>query len=235
MIKPALPDMLPSIGGVDRFAYHCSRPWRLTTVAEWLLFLVSLFIGFASHVFTDHWTHGSGWFVQRISFLHTIIAGDYVYHILQLSLSVLGAVIPAIYFVYRWYYWYRNNNNHSSNNMARQSIKQQWLLLIFLSFLFLFIKLILSGSFFSLNIWVVAPITASLLALYNVTLLHTAIQSHQTARGIWFTLLLSGIIVMYKLFTSYAEFSLRLWIIFIWALSIVILLSSIYCHSKKPI
>lgn len=148
VIKPGLPNLLPSIAGIDRFAYHSVRPWRLSTGAEWLLFCISLLIGFSSHVFMDNWTHSGGWFVQRIPFLHKMIAGDYVYHILQLSLSVLGAAVPALYFIYRWYDWYRKSNDNESDRMVRRSFKQQWLLLIFFSFLFLFGKLILSGTFF---------------------------------------------------------------------------------------
>ncbi|RCW50212.1 DUF4184 family protein [Paenibacillus prosopidis] len=233
VIKPVLPHFLPSIAEIDRFAYHSIRPWRLTTGAEWFLFCVSLLIGFASHVFMDNWTHSSGWFVQRIPFLHKIIAGDYVYHILQLSLSVLGAAVPALYFIYRWYDWYRNSKNNASDWMVLRPFKQQWLLLIFFSLLFLFGKLILSGSFFSLSIWVVAPITASILGLYIATMLDFTMHSNQSARGVWFTLALLGIIAIYKLLTYKAEFSVWLWIIFIWALSIVILLSSIYCHPNK--
>jgi hypothetical protein len=226
IILPVLPDLLPSYGGINDFVRESVRPWRLSAPSDWLLFCLSVFIGFVSHLFTDNWTHGSGWYVQRLPFLQSVVAGDFVYHILQLSLSVIGAAVPAAMFFYKWFKWKRSKPIPIRPAGWGVTAKAYWALLIVLSFVVFIGKLISSGSYFSLGIWIVAPITASLFSLYVTGLWMAARKTERKSKGISYILALYGAIALYMLVTSRTGFLLELWIVYIWILSILILRSS---------
>ncbi|NIK75530.1 hypothetical protein FHS15_000630 [Paenibacillus castaneae] len=229
IIKPALPHMLPSFGGINRFAADSLRSWRLAAPLDWLFFLLSVCIGFYSHVFMDNWTHSGGWFVQRLPFLTTKVAGDEIYHILQLSLSVIGLAVPALYIVYCWFRWRKNGDKQQSRTVASSLDKPYWLLLVFFSCLFFIGKLILSGQYFSISIWAVAPLSAFLLSLYMVAMLYWTIQSQKITIGIWFVFVFFTVIAAYKLLTNQMSFSLPLWSAYIWILSTILVLSALVC------
>lgn len=71
--------------------------WKNDFVKRWPVVLLSLLIGIFSHLFWDAFTHGTGWFVTHFLFLQTnfrIVGYDVpLYHILQHSNSVLGALV----------------------------------------------------------------------------------------------------------------------------------------------
>jgi hypothetical protein len=225
IIKPALPAMLPNALGVNQFAAYLNRPWRMATTAERLFFLLSLFIGFYSHVFLDHFTHSSGYFVLRLPFLQNMIFGDHVYHILQLSLSVLGALLPGLYFMHSYLNWYKKWERNKSYNNSR-GFYLLWGLLIFITLALFLGKLLFSGNLFSISIWVVAPITSAFVGLYVTAMLQMAVQSRQKGLGIVYALLLLVIIVGYKLLFNQSEFSLTVWVIYHWILTAVVVAST---------
>lgn len=231
IIKPAIPELLPGIGGISAFAASLNRPWRLATASGWLFFCLSLLIGFYSHVFLDHFTHSGGFFVRRVPFLQSMIMGDYVYHILQLSLSVLGAMVPGLYFLYRYINWYKKRARNKSY-VKQRSAYLQWGLLVFLTFALLLGKLLFADRFFSVSIWVVAPITSALVGLFVTSALQLAVRNRRAARGIFFSSLLIGIIFCYKLLYDQQEFSLTAWVIYHWILAAVLILST-FLISKK--
>ncbi|WP_028610949.1 DUF4184 family protein [Paenibacillus harenae] len=233
IVMPLLLDILPSNGGINRFVTEAAHPWRLSSPAAWLLFCLSLFIGFLSHLFMDNWTHGSGWFVHRLPFLQSIIAGDEVYHILQLSLSVIGAAVPVFMIAYKWYGWKRTNPAHARNDRGGSSAKSYWLALIVLSFIMLIGKLVSSGAYFSLSVWIVAPITAALFSLFVTGLWRAAKQTKQNEKGLSFILALFGAIALYMIASSYTGFLIWLWIVYIWILAILILWSTIALTKNK--
>ncbi|CAM4380438.1 DUF4184 family protein [Paenibacillus tarimensis] len=103
-MRPTLPLMLPSAGGADRFAEPRST-WGLNCLKDWMIFLISLFIGFLTHMFMDEWTHKHTFFYERLSFLRRSVAGDHVYHWLQYGLSALGIGALVLYAAYRWWRW----------------------------------------------------------------------------------------------------------------------------------
>lgn len=235
IIKPAIPHMLPSFAGINRFAEQMIRPWRLTSMMDWLLFLLSVLLGFYSHVFLDSWTHGSGWFVQRIPFLTKTFAGDQIYHITQLSLSVIGLLVPALYLLYRWYKWQENKEKSTRNEWTtiHSFGRLQWLMLILLSGLLFLGKLIVSGTFFSISIWAVAPLSSCLLGLYATTLVYLAIQANNRTHAIVFLVGLYGFIGLYKLLTLNLSFSWPIWVAYIWILSAIILLGAYFFKQNE--
>lgn len=233
IIKPFLPSMMPSILHIDQFTAHRIQPWRLSTGLEWILFILSIWIGFLSHLFMDNWTHGSGWFVQRLPFLQSYIAGDQVYHILQLSLSVLGALIPGLYFMYHWKKW-RSTIDVKSRTASsiRHNQWQSWLILCFTSILLLS-KLLLSGNYFSISIWVVAPITSFFLGVFLTAMLTMAYRSNRLAVGVLFAFVLYLVIALYKFSQHLMVNELLLWVIYTWVLSAVLLFSTLICSPKQ--
>lgn len=108
VIAPQLHRLLPSIGGFDEFLRGRVLSWRMADAKDWIYFFLSLFIGFCSHLFMDHWTHSGGSFVLMFPALQSMIGG-YPAHHWQHSLSALGLAIPLLYVLKRWRQW-RNDS-----------------------------------------------------------------------------------------------------------------------------
>jgi hypothetical protein len=103
LLVPTLPLLLPSCGGLDRFAAERLSMRPLKSAGDWLSFIVSLFIGFLTHLFMDGWTHGHTWFTNRFMWLHEPGIGRFVvYESLQFVFSALGAGAIALYVFLRW-------------------------------------------------------------------------------------------------------------------------------------
>ncbi|UHA72775.1 DUF4184 family protein [Paenibacillus sp. 481] len=97
VIKHALVLHLPSWFDLDRRAYQLIRSWRLRSYKDWLIFIGSVVIGFATHVFLDAWTHRSGWFVTAFPGMQQpIVAGIPLYKMMQHGLSLLGLTIEGV-------------------------------------------------------------------------------------------------------------------------------------------
>jgi len=106
LLLPTLPLLLPSAGGLDRFAAERLRMRPLAKAGDWLAFLVSAFIGFLTHLFMDGWTHGHTYFTNRFAWLHGPGIGRFVlYESLQFVFSALGAGAIALYVFLRWRAW----------------------------------------------------------------------------------------------------------------------------------
>jgi hypothetical protein len=103
LLVPTLPLLLPSAGGLDRFAEERLSMRPLKSAGDWLSFIVSLLIGFLTHLFMDGWTHGHTWFTNRFMWLHEPGIGRFVvYESLQFVFSALGAGAIALYVFLRW-------------------------------------------------------------------------------------------------------------------------------------
>ncbi|SEP14856.1 DUF4184 family protein [Paenibacillus sp. OV219] len=96
-VKESLVLHLPSIYGLNRRAYNLLCTWSLRTLHDWIVYFVSVSVGFLSHIAVDAFTHEEGYMVQQISMLQSIVILELpVYKILQHSLSMIGiAVIIA--------------------------------------------------------------------------------------------------------------------------------------------
>lgn len=103
LLLPTLPLLLPAAGGFDRFAAERLSMRPLKSAGDWLSFVVSLFIGFLTHLFMDGWTHGHTWFTNRYMWLHEPGIGRFVvYESLQFVFSAIGAGAIALYVFIRW-------------------------------------------------------------------------------------------------------------------------------------
>lgn len=240
IMKQALLTMLPSQGGIDHFAAQQIHKWDMSTPKKWASFIISLFIGFQSHLFMDNLTHSSGFFVDRLPLLRSMIFGEPVYHLLQLSLSVLGLLVPALLVAYRWNKWRGSSERFAIlmrqkrvERLSSRTYQQQWLLVIFFSLLLFSGKLILSGNYFSLSIWIVAPITSVLFGLYVTMMLRASHQFKRTMNGILYAISLFAAIGLFKLLQHSVAHWTLLWIVYTWVISALVLASSLQFNLEK--
>ncbi|MFL1675829.1 DUF4184 family protein [Paenibacillus dendritiformis] len=96
LIKDPLARHLPSVWNLDRKAHGLVRPWRLTGIRGWTVFLISVIIGFYAHVLLDGFTHETGIFVGLYPLLQQHIMGTPVYKLLQYGLSIIGLLVEGI-------------------------------------------------------------------------------------------------------------------------------------------
>jgi hypothetical protein len=105
IIKHAMISLCPH-GHQRRLLCECGQ-FRFFPVKRFFLILVSVFIGAATHLFWDSWTHADGYFVRMFpalsSPLHGFLWGDIrVYFLLQCITSVIGLLIMALAYK-KWY------------------------------------------------------------------------------------------------------------------------------------
>ncbi|MGM0884261.1 MAG: DUF4184 family protein [Bacillota bacterium] len=79
---------------MNRRAYSLLCTWSLRTLRDWIIYIVSVSIGFLSHVAVDAFTHEGGYMVQQLTVLQSIVILNLpVYKILQHSLSMIGMMV----------------------------------------------------------------------------------------------------------------------------------------------
>lgn len=124
-VKESLVLHMPSAFSLNRRAYNLLGSWGLRSIRDLMVYIVSVSIGFLSHVAVDAFTHEGGYMVRQLTMLHTIVVLDLpAYKILQHSLSVIGMTalaftivavlyktvpytkeIPIITYKQKWFYW----------------------------------------------------------------------------------------------------------------------------------
>ncbi|MCU6713201.1 DUF4184 family protein [Paenibacillus sp. J5C_2022] len=93
IVKNALIAHLPSWQGWRGRARALAHayPWRFGHWRDWLVFAVSVAIGFYSHVLLDGFTHATGIYVQKFPILQQPVLPELpLYKILQHGLSLIG-------------------------------------------------------------------------------------------------------------------------------------------------
>jgi len=95
ILKP-LAMHLPSLFDLDSRASSLIQPFDVRRMRNWIVFIVSVAIGFYSHVLIDGFTHASGYFVMRYPALRSVVVADLpAYKLLQHSLSIVGLVLES--------------------------------------------------------------------------------------------------------------------------------------------
>jgi hypothetical protein len=93
-VKESLILHLPSAFALNRRAYSLLCTWSLRTLRDWSIYIVSVSIGFLTHVAVDAFTHEGGYMVRQLTVLQSIVILDLpVYKILQHSLSMIGMIV----------------------------------------------------------------------------------------------------------------------------------------------
>ncbi|AJY76649.1 DUF4184 family protein [Paenibacillus beijingensis] len=109
VMKPVVPRLLPSAGGLDRYAaQRLGGRWKPEGVTGWFVFLISLFIGYLDHLFLDGMSHTGGWLVNEFPGLRRTVAGIKGYSWLQYFLSLVGLAIPLRWLYKDWLKWRKN-------------------------------------------------------------------------------------------------------------------------------
>ncbi|OBY80140.1 hypothetical protein BBG47_07650 [Paenibacillus sp. KS1] len=165
IMKEQLARHLPSYFELDRRSLAFVSTWRLPSIGAWLLFILSVSIGFGSHVLVDSFTHQSGWAVQQLPQLQATAVGIPIYKWIQHSLSMVGLAVEV--------YWiYRIGRQVSPTLLSSQlqrvpSARKRtfWAIVVLVAMLTLMAKLLFSSRTNWIGILVVAPFSGSLLGL----------------------------------------------------------------------
>ncbi|NBI27726.1 DUF4184 family protein [Chengkuizengella marina] len=168
MIK-ALSLHLPRLYNLDMRSYQVFHSWELNTFRKWIVFLTSVVIGFFSHIFIDAFTHTSGYFVLKFSFLSNTINAIPVYKLLQHTLSLSGLVFLTLLCF---------QVLHKQNNVNRKTIISQnqklkyWSIVLFIALIVTMLKLVFTSSNNIIGILVVSPISGMLLGIFAASLFY---------------------------------------------------------------
>lgn len=120
IVKEILVLHLPSNYNIDQRAYNTLSRWRLTTKG-WIVFIISVVIGFFTHVFIDGFTHFNGYFVEQVPLLRDIVINNFpLYKILQHSFSAFGLLMLAWIIISSLY-----RHNETGTTIPTVSTKQK--------------------------------------------------------------------------------------------------------------
>lgn len=166
VIKNPLADHLPGSFGMSGKARGLieRHPWRMARWRDWLVFLVSVVIGFATHVFLDAFTHLHGYFVVRWTLLNEMLLGYPVYKLLQHGLSLTGLAVFGIMALL----WLIRPASASAGNQGRVSVQAKWMYWFIVALTVVATvacKLLFSASANYIGMLVVSPISGFWLGL----------------------------------------------------------------------
>ncbi|MGD8191210.1 DUF4184 family protein [Brevibacillus ginsengisoli] len=158
------------------FSFHfpilqTDRLWKQGSVAQWVVFLCSVIIGFFTHLFVDSFTHVGGFFVMHSQILRTSMLGLPVYKWLQYSLSLFGLLFPVA-----WLMWKRwillDVRQFRGLRTTNRKIIQYWFLVLLVSVVTLLLKLLLGYHGNLIGVLVVAPITGGLIGILAASVVY---------------------------------------------------------------
>ena len=143
---------------------HFLQLESLRSLRSWIVLIVSIVIGFATHIIIDGFTHAHGHFVNLFPVLNEqLFINMPTYKLLQYGSSMLGMILLIGLLAY---YLYRNN---TLSTITIKVTKQQkyiyWLIVIVTAVLVTILKLLLSSSHNILGIMFVSPISGTFLGL----------------------------------------------------------------------
>ncbi|MBW7453805.1 DUF4184 family protein [Paenibacillus sepulcri] len=198
VVKPVLPKFMPARGGLDHFVQSMLKDWRVRSFREWSVLLVSLFIGFLTHIFMDGWTHTGG-FVSDFPALRTIIAGKGVYSWLQYGFSVLGLLVPALVLLRRYFVWLRSVSLITLQPLAiPMTRKLLWGCAVALGALLFLAKGLSADNLDWVGVWIVAPMSAMLFGWFASSLLYIAARNNRIIAAVASLVLIGITILSYK-------------------------------------
>jgi hypothetical protein len=142
--------------------------WIVYCRRNYLRVIVSLFIGGMSHLFLDAFTHDYGFFVKRIYFLQneiTLLNRQVpVYGFLQIFLSILGL------FGIAWFASIKKSFVLADKQVSKRS-GLFWIIFIFFSISFLFIRLVVDQAHQSIVDLLIAAISCGIISLLLTSLI----------------------------------------------------------------
>lgn len=168
VIRKPLLTHLPSVFQLDRKAYHLIGYFDFRSWRSWIVFLLSVVIGFYSHLFVDSFTHASGYFVTQYLVLKNIYFSLPLYKLLQYTLSLVGLVVQGLLII-----WLLYKSPYSTKTFKRIDSKSKlkyWLFVLILAITVIMAKLIFTSSSNVLGIVIVSSISGFLIGVVIASL-----------------------------------------------------------------
>ncbi|WP_373874586.1 DUF4184 family protein [Capnocytophaga catalasegens] len=140
-----------------RFIVVKNFSWNNYFRKNWKIVIISICIGAFSHIFWDSFTHKTGFFVERYSFLQSSFylfsTKIYIYKILQHLSTCIGAIV-LVYFIKRL---------PTNEFLYHRVSKKYWILVLCITFFIVFIRFLIIS--FSIGICIVTTISAFFIAV----------------------------------------------------------------------
>jgi len=168
VVKVPLAKNLPAMGNLDHKVYSLTSQWKLNTVQSWIVFLVSVIIGFYSHILIDACTHYSGMFVTQYTVLRETIAGIPLYKWFQRVLSIIGLIIEAMLL---YHFVNKVKMSPAYSGVAKELKITYWSIVLLCTFVSAALKLIFTSSTNYIGITVVSPISGFMLGILIASIL----------------------------------------------------------------
>lgn len=170
IVKECLVLHLPSNYNIDQRTYNTLSKWRLDPKG-WVVFILSVIIGFLTHVFIDGFTHFNGYFVERYPLLREQIIYNFpLYKILQHSFSAFG-LLMLTWMIISSLYRYHEIVTTIPAVSTKQKIKF-WTSVVVVAVTLTIMKLLFSSSRNKIGILVVSPITGMCLGILLVSIIN---------------------------------------------------------------
>ncbi|MBY3618363.1 DUF4184 family protein [Acinetobacter sp. CUI P1] len=170
IVKESLVLHLPSNYNIDQRAYNTLSKWSLNSKGC-VVFILSVIIGFITHVFIDGFTHFNGYFVERYPLLRDLIIYNFpLYKILQHSFSIFGLLMLT------WMIFSSMYRHHETvTTIPAVSTKQKimfWTSVVVIAVAVTSMKLLFSSSRNLIGILVVSPITGTCLGIVFASIIN---------------------------------------------------------------
>ncbi|MEK3915915.1 DUF4184 family protein [Paenibacillus sp. FSL H7-0331] len=169
LIRKPLILHLPSMFHIDVKAYQLIRSFDFRDIKNWIVFLLSVVIGFYSHIFLDAFTHKSGYFVMNYPLLQNIYFSVPLYKLLQHILSLIGMLAQILLIV-----WLLIKTPFSTKNFREIGPKRKiiyWFIVLIIAIVVVIAKLYFASSTNILGMIIVSSISGLFLGLVVASLI----------------------------------------------------------------
>lgn len=163
IMKAALVKHLPSLFNLDNKAHSLISNWSLNTIRKWIVFLVSILIGFYTHILLDGFTHKSGAMVALFPSLLNEFLDRPLYKDLQYAFSWLGLVVQLI--IILWMLFRTKPTSHSFKRASSQQKLFYWTIAFAVMAITVLLKLMFVSNHNFVGTLFVAPFSGFYLGL----------------------------------------------------------------------
>lgn len=171
IVKIPLAENLPALGNLDldRRARSLTGDWKLNHLKSWLVFLVSIIIGFYSHVLIDACTHYSGMFVTKYSFFRDTLTGIPLYKWFQRSLSLFGLFVEAIFIMLLLS---RVKMTARYSRVTVQMKQLYWAIVLLFTVITVALKLLITSSTNYIGMFIVSSISGFIIGVVAASIVY---------------------------------------------------------------
>jgi len=170
LIKVPLSLHITSRYNLSSRLYQFMHQENLDTVRSWIVLIMSIVIGFGTHIVIDGFTHAHGYFVNLLPALNDVLFMSMpTYKALQYSTSILGLIFIVCMIGY--YLFVSNPTQQNGTSIMRKQKAMYWLSVTLTACLVTILKLLMSSSHNVLGIMFVAPISGVFLGLIVASLI----------------------------------------------------------------